>query len=170
MNEVPVIFDGARLRQILQVPASGFDDFASDYDDDCLLTTKFSQGRIKNIMHRVLKGEMKPFHKLLLEFVDKCVLPRTKRRHKASLCNLAIMYVLDLDLLINLPALMIKHMSRIVDPSPGPHGLAYGFFLFSVFAAFVVPLGKGRLSIKKELLCQCTLMECNCVPTGESGS
>ncbi|MCE0481099.1 hypothetical protein HAX54_038510 [Datura stramonium] len=138
MNEVPIVLHGVRLGKILQVPTSGLDDFARDYDDDYLLTTKFTQERIKNVVRHILKGEMNLFHKLLFEFINKCVLPHTKRRHEGSLRDLVVMDSLDLNMLINFPSLMLKYMTYIVDPTPGPHDLAYDFHLLTVFTTFGV--------------------------------
>lgn len=40
---------------------------------------------------------------------------------------------------VNLPELMIKHMTRVINPDRGAHGLPYGYFLSRIFAYFEVP-------------------------------
>lgn len=76
---------------------------------------------------------------------------------------------LDMDEHINLPALIIKHMARIIDPAPSPHGLAYGFLLFSVFEALRVPSIEGKKA-KKDIIDKNTLVECDCLRTKGPGS
>lgn len=71
---------------------------------------------------------------------------------------------LDTEEHINLPALIIKHMARIIDPTPSPHGLAYGFLLFSVFEALRVPQVEGKKA-KKNIIDKNTLVECDCLVT-----
>lgn len=100
--------------------------------------------------HGVLKREMKPSHKLLFEFVNKCLFPHTEHRHEATYRYLGLMESLDTNQRVNLPELMIKHMARVVDPERSAHGLSYGFLLTQLFEAHQV-LFVGKVVSKKEL-------------------
>lgn len=68
---------------------------------------------------KVLKGEMEPFHKLLYEVVHKGVVPGGERQHEEIFWDMGLVNALDQVEPINWPALMIKHMERVVDPKPG---------------------------------------------------
>lgn len=92
---------------------------------------------------RVLKGEMKQDHKLLFEFVNKCVFQMAKRKHESSSKDLDIMDALDRKVPINLRVFITRQMAHVIDPVPGSHGLAYGFLLIVVFWAFLYCFGRG---------------------------
>ena len=110
-----------------------------------------------------MKGEMEHFHKLLYEVVHKGIVPRGERRHEATFRDMGIANALDLEEPIDWPALMIKHMTRVIDPTPGKHQLAYENLLTIVFWAFNVPLGEGRKLTKKDMIDRNTLIECDCL-------
>lgn len=103
------------------------------------------------------KGETHSIYKLLYEFVNKCVVPISKRRNEVTTLDLAVVEVLDTNMLLNLPSLMIMHMARIANPSKRNHALPYGFFLTQVFAHFKVPLGEGKKGTKNEIFDKSTL-------------
>lgn len=44
---------------------------------------------------------------------------------------------------INLPALMMEHMTKVWTMKEGRHGLAYGYQLNNVFEYFGVRMGRG---------------------------
>lgn len=56
----------------------------------CVLTSKFTNKRITDVPHKVFKGEMPSFLKLLFEVVHKGVLPKDKRRHEAIFHDIGI--------------------------------------------------------------------------------
>ncbi|KAK4724109.1 hypothetical protein R3W88_026888 [Solanum pinnatisectum] len=67
------------------------------------------------IQKKLIKGD----YQLLFEFVNKVVLPRSEKRIVASTANLFIMDPLcKLDLL-NLPALILEHMYKMVVEKKG---------------------------------------------------
>lgn len=52
--------------------------------DSMYLTNKYTQGRENLMTSKVGKGEMKLVHKLLFEFMNNCLLPRSEKRHEAT--------------------------------------------------------------------------------------
>lgn len=59
------------------------------------MTNKYNQKREKLTARKVGKGEIELVHKLLFEFVNKCLLPCSERRHEANYLDLAVIEVLD---------------------------------------------------------------------------
>lgn len=54
---------------------------------------------------------------------------------------------------VNLPAVILEHMHKIINARDGRHGMSYGYFLARVFDHFKVPLGLGvRGTIKQNLI------------------
>ncbi|XP_070007550.1 uncharacterized protein [Nicotiana sylvestris] len=78
VKEVQVTFDAEKLGEILDIPAEGYDDY----------TRRFCNVPEVNEAKFVHKSEMKPQHKVLFEFVNKCLLPRLERRHIANYMDL----------------------------------------------------------------------------------
>ncbi|KAG5604914.1 hypothetical protein H5410_026406 [Solanum commersonii] len=157
---VKLVFDRRRLGEILCIPSAGLAEYVWATDEQCILTTKYSQGRVTSKARKVLKGEMAPVHKLLFELVHKGVLPRGHRRHIASFRDMGIANALERKEPIDWPSLMIKHIARISDPQLGSHQLAFGNLLTRVFTAFGVPLGEGRALTRADMITQSTLAEC----------
>lgn len=62
---IGIVFDKQKLREILNVPCVGLAKYTWTKENNCALTTKFAQGRVKSRSRKVLKGEMSPFHKLV---------------------------------------------------------------------------------------------------------
>lgn len=90
---------------------------------------------------KAFKAEMPLYLKLLFEVVHKRVLPRGERKYEATYHDMGIVQAIVLQEPVNWPALILHHMARIVDPTEGPHQLAYGNLLTHVFRVFQVPLG-----------------------------
>ncbi|KAK4706755.1 hypothetical protein R3W88_033719 [Solanum pinnatisectum] len=150
VNEVELIIDHIRLGEILKIPTNGLAEYVWLDDENCLLTSKFSQGRASTRARKVLKGEMAPFHKLLFEIVHKGILPKRHRGYKACLRDIGIAHALENIEPIDWPSLMIKDMARIVDPQPSSYQLAYGNLFSIVFKEFFVPLGEGECGLLVE--------------------
>ncbi|TMW80121.1 hypothetical protein EJD97_023783, partial [Solanum chilense] len=121
---------------------------------------KFSQGRVHSRAQTVLKGIMRSVHKLLFEIVHKVILPRGHQRHIASIRNMGLMNALEYKERIDWPTLIIKHVSRIVDPKLVSHQLAFRNLLTRVFDAFEVPLGEGRILTRADMFIQTILADC----------
>ncbi|KAH0665440.1 hypothetical protein KY285_026646 [Solanum tuberosum] len=163
MKGVELVFDRIRLGEILCTPSVGLAEYVWATDEQCILKTKYSQGRVTSKARKVLKGEMAPVHKLLFELVHKVVLPRGHRRHISSFRDMGIANALEIKEPVNWPSLMIKHMARVTAPQPGSHQLAFGNLFTRMFTAFVVPLGEGRALTCADMFTQSTLDECGVI-------
>ncbi|KAK6783974.1 hypothetical protein RDI58_017428 [Solanum bulbocastanum] len=165
---VKISFTDKDLGDILGVPNVGCGQYVKrewiEYGPEksrVYLTAKFSQGRDAGEPRKVFKGEMTPAHKLLFELVNKCILPRCERRNEANCLDMLVMDVIDQGMLVNLPSLMMKHMTRAAE---GSLALPYGFWLTRVFIHFKVPLNVGKMGGKKDMISRSTLVECDLVP------
>ncbi|KAH0693389.1 hypothetical protein KY285_020486 [Solanum tuberosum] len=94
INGVELVFDHIRLGEILIIPTNGLAEYVWLNDEHCLLTSKYSQGRVST---RARKGH---------------------RRHAACFCDMGIAHALENKKPIDWLSLMIKHMAGIVDPQP----------------------------------------------------
>lgn len=165
---VKISFTDQDLGDILGVPTVGCGEYVKrewiEYGREksrMYLTAKFSQGRDAGEPRKVFKGDMTPAHKLLCELVNKCILPRYERRNEANCLDMLVMDVIDQGMLVNLPSLMVKHMTRAAE---GSHALPYGFWLTRVFTHFKVPLNVGKRRGKKDMISRSTLAECDLLP------
>nr|XP_016442932.1 PREDICTED: triadin-like [Nicotiana tabacum] len=97
-----VAFDAKKLGEILDMPSEGFDDYTRQRwpCQDSLpaalaITMRFCDSEEVNEARAVQKSEMRPEHKVLSEFVNKCLLPRQERRHIANYMDLVLMECLE---------------------------------------------------------------------------
>lgn len=95
--------------------------------------------------------------------MNKVLLPRTESRNIVGVSDLFIMEALSTFQPINLSALMIEHMHKVMTVKDGKHGLTYGFLLIKVFEFFKLPCGQGIVGTKKQMLTLTTLEECEYV-------
>ncbi|XP_070004877.1 intracellular protein transport protein USO1-like [Nicotiana sylvestris] len=80
---VQMSFDEEKLGEILDIPSEGFDDYTRKMWP-CLdslptaleITKRFCDAENVNEARAVQKSEMRPQHKVLFEFVNKCLLPK----------------------------------------------------------------------------------------------
>ncbi|GAB2270969.1 hypothetical protein Dimus_005826 [Dionaea muscipula] len=93
--------------------------------------------RISWRVRRVKSGD-KPFQRFVHFLVMKNVVPRFGKRDTSSFLDLTYMDHLMSRRLVNLPRVMIRHMSYVI--SMKDHELPYGDWLTMVFEAFGVPL------------------------------
>lgn len=152
-----IVFDCSKLEDIPQILVLGLAEYVWRKNENCLLIQKFTQGRVKSRPRKVIKGEMKRFLKLLFQVMHKGAIMHGERRHEATYRDMGLMNALEQVEHINLPTLMIKHMSRITDPKPCPHLLAYGDLLTIVVNAYNVPLGENNKATKKDMIDRNTL-------------
>ncbi|GAB2289964.1 hypothetical protein Dimus_024262 [Dionaea muscipula] len=82
--------------------------------------------------------EMKPSQRFIHFLVMKNVIPRFGKRDTSSFLDLTYMDHLMARRLVNLPRVMMRHMSYVI--SMKDHELPYGDWLTLVFEAFGVPL------------------------------
>ena len=81
---IDIVFDKTRLGAILRIPCIWLEEYHWGKDENCALTSKFTQGRVSDRPRKVQKGEMSPFHKLVFEVVHKGIIPRGERRYEAN--------------------------------------------------------------------------------------
>ncbi|XP_070018051.1 uncharacterized protein [Nicotiana sylvestris] len=135
---VQVTFDAEKLGGILDIPTEGCDDYTMQRwpSLDSLptaleITRRFCDVEEVNEAKFVHKSEMKPQHKVLFEFVNKCLLPRQERRHIANYMDFVLMECLECGRQINWPAFIIKQLDRVINGSKA-HATPYGFILTTV--------------------------------------
>ncbi|GAB2275474.1 hypothetical protein Dimus_010232, partial [Dionaea muscipula] len=145
VHGVDIELDGMSLATILGIPGNyGLCEYIKDvweegkYCKPLKITRKFSNDPTIMEAGRVKSSSMKPFQRFLHFFVMKNMLPRFKKRDTASFMDLTYMKYLTAVLPINLPRLMIRHVSYVI--SVPQHELPYGELLTRVFEAFEVPL------------------------------
>jgi len=73
---------------------------------------------------------MTSLHQLLFWFIIKNIIPRGQGRNLADAMDQCFIDLRDIEEQINLPAIMIRHISRIANISR-EHDLGYGFLLNS---------------------------------------
>ncbi|GAB2275683.1 hypothetical protein Dimus_010437 [Dionaea muscipula] len=87
---------------------------------------------------RVKSVELKPFQRFIHFLVMKNVVPRFRKRDTTSYMDLIYIDHLIARRLVNLPRVMMRHMSYVI--SVKDHELPYGNWLTMVFEEFGVPL------------------------------
>ncbi|GAB2265759.1 hypothetical protein Dimus_000795 [Dionaea muscipula] len=142
---VEMEFDHEKLATILGVPGTNrICEYIKDvweeskYTKPLEITRRFAND--ENIMaaRRVKSGELKPFQRFVHFLVMKNVVPRFGKRDTSSFLDLTYMDPLMSRRKVNLPRVMIRHMSYVI--SMKDHELPYGDWLTMVFEAFEVPL------------------------------
>jgi len=84
---------------------------------------------------------MTSLHQLFFWFIIKNVIPRAQGRNLAYAMDQCFIDLMDREVQINLPVIMIRHIARIANTT-GEHDLGYGFLLTRVFEHFGVDLQK----------------------------
>ncbi|GAB2267909.1 hypothetical protein Dimus_002883 [Dionaea muscipula] len=147
---VDLEFDNEKLATILGVPGkNGICEYIkevweeSKYTKPLEITRRFANDATIMKARRVQSVEMKPSQRFIHFLVMKNVIPRFGKRDTSSFMDLTYMDHLMARRLVNLPRVMMRHMSYVI--SMKDHELPYGDWLTLVFEAFGVPL-----VIKKE--------------------
>ncbi|GAB2283303.1 hypothetical protein Dimus_017823 [Dionaea muscipula] len=142
---VAIEFDHDRLASILGVPGkNGICEYIKDvweeskYTKPLEITRRFTNNETLTAARRVKSGEMKPFQRFIHFLVMKNVIPRFGKRDTSSFMDLTYMDHLMARRLVNLPRVMMRHMSYVI--SIKDHELPYGDWLTMVFEEFGVPL------------------------------
>ncbi|GAB2265774.1 hypothetical protein Dimus_000810, partial [Dionaea muscipula] len=145
MRGIEVEFDHEKLATILGVPgANGICEYIkevweeSKYTKPLEITRRFANDENIMVARRVKSGELKPFQRFIHFLVMKNVVPRFGKGDTSSFLDLTYMDHLMSRRKINLPRVMIRHMSYVI--SMKDHELPYGDWLTMVFEAFGVPL------------------------------
>nr|XP_016433873.1 PREDICTED: uncharacterized protein LOC107760350 [Nicotiana tabacum] len=176
---VQVQFDAKILGEILDIPSEGFDDYTrkrwpclDSLPTDLAITRRFCDSEDVNEARAVQKSEMRPEHKVLFEFVNKCLLPRQERRHIANYMDLVLMECLERGKQINWLAFIIKLLDRVINGSKF-YVTPYGFILTTVLDRLNVPLKKWEMASSKDHFGINALLACdyavNAIPN-EPGS
>ncbi|GAB2268365.1 hypothetical protein Dimus_003330 [Dionaea muscipula] len=138
-------FDHEKLATILGVPGTnGICEYIKDvweefkYTKPLEITRRFANDENLMAVRRVKSGELKPFQRFVHFLVMKNVVPRFGKRDTSSFLDLTYMDHLMSRRLVNLPRVMIRHMSYVI--SMKDHELPYGDWLTMVFEAFGVLL------------------------------
>ncbi|GAB2295907.1 hypothetical protein Dimus_030055 [Dionaea muscipula] len=110
----------------------------SRYTKPLEITRRFANDATIMKARRVRSVEMKPSQRFIHFTVMKNVIPRFGKRDTSSFLDLTYMDHLMARRLVNLPRVMMRHMSYVI--SMKDHELPYGDWLTLVFEAFGVPL------------------------------
>ncbi|GAB2299401.1 hypothetical protein Dimus_033470, partial [Dionaea muscipula] len=142
---IDIEFDHERLATILGVPGrNGICEYIkevweeSKYTKPLEITRRVANDETITAARRVKSSEMKPFQRFIHFLVMKNVIPRFGKRDTSSFMDLTYMDHLMTRRLVNLPRVMMRHMSYVI--SMKDHELPCGDWLTLVFEAFGVPL------------------------------
>ncbi|GAB2268944.1 hypothetical protein Dimus_003882, partial [Dionaea muscipula] len=142
---VDLEFDHEKLATILGVPGkNGICEYIkevweeSKYTKPLEITRRFANDDTIMKARRVKSVEMKPSQRFIHFLVMKNVIPRFGKRDTTSFMDLSYMDHLSARRLVNLPRVMMRHMSYVI--SVKDHELPYRDWLTMVFEAFGVPL------------------------------
>ncbi|GAB2283714.1 hypothetical protein Dimus_018210 [Dionaea muscipula] len=142
---VAIEFDHLKLASIIGIPGNnGICEYIKDvweeskYTKPLQITRKFTNDEILTAARRVKSGEMKPFQRFIHFLVMKNVVLRFGKRDTSSFMDLTYMDHLMTRRLVNLPRVMMRHMSYVIFMKY--HELPYGDWLTMVFEEFGVPL------------------------------
>ncbi|GAB2275502.1 hypothetical protein Dimus_010260 [Dionaea muscipula] len=142
---VDLEFDHEKMATILGVPGkNGICEYIkevweeSKYTKPLEITRRFANDDTIVKARRVKSVEMKPSRRFIHFTVMKNVIPRVGKRDTTSFMDLGYMDHLAARRLVNLPRVMMRHMSYVI--SVKDHELPYGDWLTMVFEAFGVPL------------------------------
>ncbi|GAB2276381.1 hypothetical protein Dimus_011109, partial [Dionaea muscipula] len=138
---VDIEFDNMRLDSILGVTENnGICEYIKDvweeskYTKPLEIIRKFANDNMIMEARRVRSVEIKPFQRFVHFLVMKNVVPRFGKRDTTSYMDLIYIDHLISRRLVNLPRVMMKHMSYVI--SMKDHELPYGDWLTMVFEAF----------------------------------
>ncbi|GAB2273689.1 hypothetical protein Dimus_008470 [Dionaea muscipula] len=142
---VEIEFDHTMLASILGIPGNnGICEYIkevwkeSKYTKPLEITRRFANDDTIMEARRVKSVEMKPFQRFIHFLVMKNVVPHFGKRDTTSFMDLIYMDHLIARRLVNLPRVMMRHMSYVI--SVKDHELPYGDWMTMVFEAFGVPL------------------------------
>ena len=153
----PLWFNAKELAEILGIPSECFRVYAGE-DKTVLrierllqLTQRLSQQPDLKAPWSVKKGETALFHRLLFLFIIKNIIPWGQGRNLMDAMDQCFTDLLDWGEQINLPTIMISHISTIANTARD-HDLGYGLLFSSIFQHFGVSLQKKvGLQVKDEI-------------------
>ncbi|GAB2302869.1 hypothetical protein Dimus_036863 [Dionaea muscipula] len=127
---ISIEFDHERLAAILDVPGrTGICEYIKEvweesrYTKPLDITRRVANDETITAARRVKSSEMKPFQRFIHFLVMKNVIPRFGKRDTSSFMDLTYMDHLIARRLVNLPRVMMRHMSYVI--SMKDHELPY---------------------------------------------
>ncbi|GAB2292200.1 hypothetical protein Dimus_026451 [Dionaea muscipula] len=152
---VVIEFDHEKLATILGVPGTnGICEYIKDvweeskYTKPLEITRRFANDETLTAARRLKSGELKPFQRFIHFLVMKNVVPRFEKRDTSNFMDLTYMDHLMSRRLVNLPRVMIRHMSYVI--SMKDHELPYEDWLTMVSEEFGVPLVNKKGEVPKK--------------------
>ncbi|KAK4709947.1 hypothetical protein R3W88_004460 [Solanum pinnatisectum] len=161
IKDVEIRLDEETLGIILGVPTEGIRTIEGCKPSSNFIKSATKRGNVKTA--GMLKKFLKGSYQLLFEFIKKVLVPRSEKRTVASAADLFLMEKLDELNEINLLAIMLEHMHRVMTWKEAKHEIPNGYLLNLVFNYFEVPLGKGVPGTTKQMSTMSTLLECECI-------
>ncbi|KAM3201326.1 hypothetical protein P3L10_033689 [Capsicum annuum] len=147
------------IARILHIPSGGWGHYikgswlALDNLTSALEICRKFSGNPHLVHHRkVFKKEMSPLHQLYFDVVHKMIIPRKERRNMASFLDLFLMELLDTEVRIYLPRLILKHMQRVLIKEKNGHALPYEFWLTPILEEFRVPIQVWSSQTVKDII------------------
>lgn len=80
------------------------------------------------------------------------IIPMKECRTEANFLDLALMELLDTEVKIDLPRLIIKHMHMVLLKYDKGHALPYAFWLASMFEEYLMPIQVWSLQTMKDVI------------------
>ncbi|GAB2296819.1 hypothetical protein Dimus_038444 [Dionaea muscipula] len=154
VHGVTIEMTAKSLGKILGIPNKGYSRYEKgiwEPSKHCIplrALQRFSTKENPELLKPVLVQDMQPFSRLLHLVVIKNLVPRAGKRSEAGFLDLALMEHLIKGKKVNLPKLMIQHISHAVNQAN--HGLPYGMCLTKVLKHFQVPLCAKEKNIKMD--------------------
>ncbi|GAB2281686.1 hypothetical protein Dimus_016257 [Dionaea muscipula] len=118
---VAIEFDHEKLASILGVPGkNGICEYIKDvweeskYMKPLEITRRFANDETLTVARRVKSGEMKPFQRFIHFLVMKNIVPGFGKRDTSSFMDLTYMDHLMTRRSVNLPRVMMRHMSYVI--------------------------------------------------------
>lgn len=95
---------------------------------------------------------MPPLHQLYFDMVHKMITPQKERHIKANYLDVTLMELLDTEVNINLPSLILKQMQRGLIKDHQKVHVPYGFWFSSIFKDYFVFVQVWSLLKTKDIL------------------
>ncbi|KAH0650452.1 hypothetical protein KY284_030364 [Solanum tuberosum] len=156
VRNTPIHLVPVDVARILGIPSEGWGHYVKlewpplhNHTSALSISRKFSTK--PNLTHHcgVDKNEISPLHQLYFDVVHKIIFQRKQRRTEANFLDLTLKELLDTEVPIDLPTLIIKYMCKVPYQDENGHALPYGFWIAPIFEAFDVPV---QLASKEDQL------------------
>ncbi|KAH0650448.1 hypothetical protein KY284_030360 [Solanum tuberosum] len=146
-GNTPIHLVPADVARILGIPYEGWGHYVKlewpplpNHTSALSISRKFSSKPNQTHHRGVDKNEMSPLHQLYFNVVHKIILQRKQHHTKANFLDLTLMELLDTEVPIDLPTLIIKRMHRVLHQDENGHALPCGFWMAAIFETFDVPV------------------------------